>query len=297
MNYRSKLLLPLVTTSAIVTMSSNAALIFHSSMDNIDVGAGAGTDTTSAGTYSVGNSVGANGVAGGNANTTPVATTGGHVTSGTSGQIGQAVSFPGNGNAGVRYDGIANAGTGGYSVSLWFNFNGNAQNGMLAAMGNTGSSGEGWSVFYENGSLIYRMSVGGGGSDLRAAVNTTIANDSNWHHAALVIDPTGGVINGYLDGVAATGIGSGGPPDGTFVSDGDGVANGDPLFLGVRGSGGFQFRGDLDDVAIWDESLDSTAVSGIYQNGLSGIGVGIPEPSSLVMVCLGMSGLLRRRRK
>lgn len=266
-------------------------------MDNGDVGAGAGADTTSTGTYSVGNSVGANGVAGGNANTTPVATTTGHLTSGTTGQIGEALSFPGNGNAGARFDGVANAGTGGHTVSLWFNFNSNAQNGMLGSMGNTGSSGEGWSIFYENGSLIYRMSIGGGGNDLRAAVNTTVANDSLWHHAALVIDPTAGLINGYLDGVAATGTGMGGPPDETYVPGGDGVANGDPLLLGARLNGGFQFRGDLDDVAIWDESLDATAIDGIYQNGLAGIGVGVPEPSSAMMLFLGMSGLLRRRRK
>jgi hypothetical protein len=293
---RKNALTPLIVSSLVGLSHLPAALIFHSSMDNIDVGAGAGGDTSSAGTYGVGNSLGADGVAGGNANTSPTSTTTGHVVSGAGGQIGQALSFPGVENAGVVYGGVANAGTAGYTVSLWFNFNSSAQNGILAGMGNAGSSSEGWTIFYENGRLIYRMSVGGGGNDLRAAVNTTITNDSNWHHAALVIDPVNGVIEGYLDGAAATDVGFGGPPDGTYIPDADGVANGESLMLGVRSSGGFQFRGDLDDVAIWDESLDSTAISGIYQNGLLGVGVGIPEPSSVLMLSLGLLGLMRRRR-
>ena len=297
MKNKRKLLIPMFASSVAGMVSSQAALIFHSTMDNVDVGAGAGADTTSTGTFSVGSVVGADGTAGGNANTTPVTTTGGHVSSGASGQIGNAISVPGNGNAGVRYNGVANAGTGGYTVSLWFNFNSNAQNGILAGMGNPGSSAEGWTIFYENGSLIYRMSVGGGGNDLRGAINTAIANDSSWNHAALVIDPAGGLINGYLNGVAATGTGQGGPPDATYVPDGDGIANGDPLLLGVRSSGGFQFGGDLDDVAIWNESLDAAAVDGIYQNGLAGINAsGIPEPSSLMLAIMGAVGLLRRRR-
>lgn len=285
----------LLASTALGAANSQAALLLHSSMDNADVGAGAGTDTTSAGTYGVGNSAGSDGTAGGNANTTPAASTAGHVTSGSTGQINQALSFPGNGNAGVRYDGIAAPGIGDYTVSLWFNFNSAAQNGYLAASGNTGSSGEGWSIFHENGRLIYRMSVGGGGNDLRAAVNTTILNDSDWHHAALIIDSTAGVIQGYLDGAAATDIGSGGPPDGTFVTDGNGVANTDPILLGVRGSGGFQFRGDIDDVAIWDEAFDSAAVSQIYNNGLAGIAV--PEPSSLLMLCAASFATILRRRR
>ena len=200
---KTKPLFASLFVSTCIAGTAPAALLFHSSMDNADVGAGAGTDTTASGTFAVGNGAGSDGTAGGNANTVPIATTSGHITSGSTGQINQALSFPGNGNAGVRYDGIAPAGLGDYTVSLWFNFNSSAQNGFLASSDNTGSSGEGWSIFYENGSLIYRMSVGGGGNDLRAAVNTTIANDSAWHHAALIIDSGAGVIQGYLDGAAA----------------------------------------------------------------------------------------------
>ncbi|YCM46571.1 LamG-like jellyroll fold domain-containing protein [Verrucomicrobiaceae bacterium 227] len=296
MTQKIKLLTPMVAASVMISMNSHAALIFHSSMDNVDAGAFAGADSTANGPFGVGNSVGPDGTAGGGANIAPIATTTGDVVSGATGQIGEALIFPGSENAGVRYEGVANPGTGGYSVSLWFNFNGSAQNGILAGMGNAGSASEGWTIFHENGRLIFRMSVDGGGNDLRAAVNTTIGNDSAWHHATLVIDPAVGEIFGYLDGIAATGVGLGGPPDGSYVTDVNGVANGDPLLLGVRSTGGFQFLGGLDDVGIWNEALDATAVSQIYQNGLNGISSSVPEPSAFLMSFLGLSVLLRRRR-
>jgi hypothetical protein len=253
-----------------VPASALTGLIHYSSLDNDSVGAGVGADTTADATFSVGASIGTAGIAGGSANTTPVVTSASHVTSGSSGQLSQALSFPAGENAGVQFASIAAPGLGDYSVSLWFNFQGAAQNGILAGSGNPGSSAEGWTIFYENGNLIFRMSVGGGGGDLRAAVNASVANDSSWHHAVLLIDSTAGVIKGYVDGVEATGTGSGGPPDETFITDGDGVANSDPTLLATRSSGGFQFLGDLDDFAVWNRALTAAEVTGVYDAGVAG---------------------------
>ena len=253
-----------------VPASALTQLIHYSPLDNDSVGPGVGADTTADGSFSVGATVGTAGVAGGSVNTTPVATTAAHVTSGTAGRMLEALAFPAGENAGVRFDGVGAPGTDDFAVSLWFNFQGAGQNGILAGSGNPGSSAEGWTIFYENGNLIFRLSVGGGGGDLRAAVNGPVANDSEWHHAVLLIDQTAGVIKGFIDGAEVTGIGSGGPPDETFVTDGDGVSNGDPILLGARASGGFQFFGDLDDFAVWDRTLTSAEITGIYDAGVAG---------------------------
>ncbi|YCM46570.1 LamG domain-containing protein [Verrucomicrobiaceae bacterium 227] len=245
-------------------------LIHYSSMDNEDVGAGSGADTSADAVFPVGAAIGVAGTAGGSAQTTPVTTVDAHLTSGASGQFFQALSFPGLENAGVQFGGIPSPGLHDFSVSLWFNFQGGAQNGILAGSGNPSSASEGWTIFLENGALIFRMSVGGGGSDLRAAVNGPVANDSEWHHAVLLIDQTAGVIRGFVDGSEVTGVGMGGPPDGSFVPDGDGVANSEPVLLGTRSSGGFQFKGEMDDFAVWERALTPAEISGIYDAGVAG---------------------------
>ncbi|MCH1510442.1 MAG: LamG domain-containing protein [Akkermansiaceae bacterium] len=259
-----------VSSAQDVPASVLTQLVHYSSLDNDAVGAGSGTDTSSDGVFSVGATIGVAGSAGGSANTTPGATTASHLTSGASGQLFEGLSFPGGENAGVRFDGVAAPGTANYAVSFWFNFQDSAQNGILAGSGNPGSSAEGWTVFYENGSLIFRISVGGGGADLRAAVNGPVTNDSDWHHAVLMIDQTAGVVRGFIDGLEVTGVGSGGPPDETFVADADGIANGDPVLLGARASGGFQFFGAMDDFAVWDRTLTTAEVTGIYDAGVAG---------------------------
>ena len=123
-----------------VPASALTQLVHYSSLDNDAVGTGAGTDTSADGVFSVGATIGVIGTAGGNVNTTPGATAASHLTSGTNGQLLEALLFPGSENAGVRFDGIAAPGTGDFAVSLWFNFQGAAQNGILAGSGNPGSS-------------------------------------------------------------------------------------------------------------------------------------------------------------
>lgn len=253
------------------------------SLDNLDVGGAIGEATTSIEPFLVVDYFGPTiGTAGGNVSSEePTKTDEFHVIAGATGQIGEALTFSGGENAGVTFGDVLDPGDGDYSASLWFNFDGEGQNSFLASKGNRSSSDNGWSIFFENGNLIYRMGLGGGGGDARAAVVAPVdATSTDWHHAALVIDFDESVVRGYLDGVEATGIGFGGPPDGTFVVDEDGVvAEEFPLLLGTRVNGGFDFTGSLDDFQIYDEALSENDIQAIYQAGLAGESLVIGAPT------------------
>ena len=53
----------------------------------------------------------------------------------------------------------------------------------------------------------------------------------------------------------------------------------------------YMFKGDLDEVRVYDEGLSSDAIAAIYNAGP----VDVPEP--MTMLLLGLGGLLIRRKK
>lgn len=278
-----------------MSMPLHAALLLHSTMDNVDVGAGAGTDDTNTATFNVGNSAGSDGTAGASAHTVPALTTIIPLTSGGTGQFGQALSFQALENAGVRYDGITAPGTGSYTASLWFNFNGTGSNGALIGQGlNNSSGGEGWVIFWENNDLVFRIGQSGFGADQRASMRQedTTGLTNGWHMATMVIDSVAGELRGYVDGTIVDTQGGGGPSDNTFVTEGDGIASTDPILLGLRGFGGFAPIVDLDDVGIWNTALTTAEIGDIYASGIA-----VPEPSSTALLGLGGLALILRRKK
>lgn len=286
MKQTTNILIALVATAHL----SDAALILHSTLDNADVGAGAGTDTTQAGAFSVADSISANN--GTAENVIDGGATGtNHVTSGATGQHGEALSFDRAGvsnNRAVQYGDIHDIGTGDYTVTMWFNTAATNSLQFLGSKGNAGSTAVGWSIFIENDSLIARL--GGGGSGNRASQSVDITGQADsWHHVAFVIDNTAGTVTGYLNGSTTGWTNGGGGPSGNTFTAGTDISDASQLRLGISGIGTGEFRGELDDFRIYNEALDATGVSASM--------VAIPEPSSTALVGLGGLALILRRRK
>jgi len=246
--------------------TAQAALVLHSSMDNDDVSDGGGGDTSVA-PFTVFDTAGSaeNGTASGSPNA---------VTSGSSGILGEALSFEGtSGGREVDYGNVHNhVANSGYTVSAWFNPDdvaGGTAAQFIARKGNGGSSTDGWSMFVQtDGDLILR-GAHGGASERAVLVNTGAIADDTWYHASIVIDDDNNVFVAYLDGVGSGAVADspgggwtlGSSNDSTGFSDGDTFDTSDPIELGNRPS--FPFEGQIDDFAIWDRALSAAEVGAL----------------------------------
>jgi len=223
-----------------------------------------------------------------------------NVATGVTGRIGQAIdaSTPGTA-ASVSYGNVHTPGTGDMTVSIWFHAD-TVRSQVLARKGNAASGDEGWSLQLESRNSGEFLRVFGRANATGLATNddrallfldlTPTASTGQWHHAALVIHGSGSIelyVNGADAGVAANVWGS------TFNTDANGIGTGASLLVGLGIGSGTDMK--LDDFAIFDEALDAAAIATIYQNGLSGIGVAVPEPASLGLLALGATAMLRRR--
>ena len=106
----------------------------------------------------------------------------------------------------------------------------------------------------------------------------TASDDTDWHHYALVASGT--TISLYIDGgpaVTETGKSTG------FIIDTIGEA--------YSTSRDFDFHGLIDEMWIFDEALDATEVSNLYNFNST-----IPESSAVMLGTLAGLLLLRRRR-
>ena len=110
-----------------------------------------------------------------------------------------------------------------------------------------------------------------------------ILADGQWHHIAVTFDRDGNAIR-YIDGSAVN--------EAVDISSVGDISNDEILAIGQRGNvAGFPydspFDGRIDDVRLYDEVLTAEEVSGLAI---------IPEPTSLVLLGLGVATLLGRRR-
>lgn len=264
-------------------------MILHSTFDNSTVGAGAGTDSTQAGPFTVGDRIANNNgtaeniIDGGATGTN-------HVTSGATGKHGEALSFDRNGvsnNRGVQYGDIHDIGTSSYTITTWFNTATTSGIQFLGGKGNTGSTAVGWSIFIENGTIITRL--GGGGTGNRASQSIGFTDTNVWHHVAMVIDNTAGTVTAYLDGSNVGWANGGGGPSGNTFTAGTDISDTSSLTVGISSGGTAEFRGEIDDFRLYNEALDQAGVLASMQ--------AIPEPSSAALLGLGGLAMILRRRK
>lgn len=95
-------------------------------------------------------------------------------------------------------------------------------------------------------------------------MDTGAVNDGLWHHAAMSIDAAGGRL--YLDGVLKSSLpwtGTAGPVTTTL-----------PVSLAIYQGSGF-WNGQLDDVSIWNTSLNTAQIQAAMNHPLSGTEAGL----------------------
>lgn len=186
------------------------------------------------------------------------------------GQIGGAAYLDGANAAGHFFDvtiGAAIAGQQAFSISGWINPNatqaGQVYKGVFMSRSVEDDSGMGqnWGLAYEWGETN-RVDGRASGADNRTATDSVVAGggpNDGWYHVALVWDGNNGDHEIYLNGALA----------GTNTNDAIGIIDGGSFALGQDpGNNARNFRGAVDDFAIYTAVLTSGQISTIYNNGL-----------------------------
>jgi hypothetical protein len=256
-----------VAIFAVATQTANAELVLHSTMDNADVGTGAGTDDTGSGDFTVKDTAGT-------AEHGTATESGGpeSVLSGATGIIGEALDFEGTGTRRVSYGDVHDHSTPplGHTVSIWMNPD-NTVAGFPASKGGSNPE-EGWAIYRTgNGVRLRGRPVGGNWADIRRSSGLAA---NGWRHFAIVLDDVNLRFIGYINSL---GSGLTGTENSWTVDDPNSYSSGqlwdgtDPLSLGNAYPGnswGGPFDGQLDDLAIWNESFTAGEILGLYDVAL-----------------------------
>jgi hypothetical protein len=150
--------------------------------------------------------------------------------------------------------------------------------------------------------LLFLYFPGSTGSVARNLVAQDVLPFDTWTHIAFTFDGTTGTEVIYVNGVAVpfsadpTGLTSvpatlNAANAGSFMAGARaGTASGD----GSRTNGIFGWYGGLDDVRVYDEALAPSAIGSA--NGIGSL-LQVPEPSSLVLIVISMTGTFAVRRR
>jgi hypothetical protein len=154
-----------------------------------------------------------------------------------------------------------------FTVAVWANGNGTAQQGNGGLVTKGYFFGEEFTL--DEGSLApgagtaLRFSVrGADGTPYDASSTIKLANDSNWHFIVGVCDEANSSVSLYIDGLLATNI---------TIPAGSGIINSAavPLMLGARSQnatapGNNQFKGLLNDAAIFNYAMTHQQVANLF---------------------------------
>ena len=110
---------------------------------------------------------------------------------------------------------------------------------------------------YDCGAYLWELWGGGDGGfcigEVRKTVSSTVdSNDGSWHH--LISRYNGTSIQLYLDGV----------PNGAILVSGNINVTTANLYIGSKSAGSHPFNGTIDDVRIYNRSLNQTEISQLY---------------------------------
>jgi len=147
----------------------------------------------------------------------------------------------------TTFNGVTNG-----SISAWFK---STSGGMLIAKYASGSTQ------FKVQFLSTRIDVYGASIGFRST-DTVTWLDGNWHHFALSYDASRTSkqrFQVYIDKVLLTNLGFNGPTSLSSTSN--------DLLIGDAGSVVTHWTGNIDEVALFTTSLDSTQVAALYDNG------------------------------
>ena len=195
------------------------------------------------------------------------------------GFVGQAFSLDGSNDfVSVADDPAWTLGTNAFTVSLFVKFDAvrSGSSGQLPNVfighDNGGGATNKW-IFYATANALYFHANGNGSVFLSPGANFSPVVDE-WTHVA--ITRSGNVFTFYANG----------GPLGTANSSVNIPNPTVPLTFGQAEGLGY-LNGSLDDVRIYDEALDSDAITALAN---------IPEPTTGMAIVLAIGGLLHRRR-
>jgi hypothetical protein len=192
----------------------------------------------------------------------------------------------------VMYDDVVQPGSDSYTVAFWFKLTDTGSAQMLATQGcNNSSTDRGWAALYSGETIYFRASYSSDKNN-RLQIKHAFTDFDEWHHLAVQIDQTNGVIKGYLDG---KGSGLLCDQNGWSISKllsftpGESFNSAtadtyDDLALGLNKTSQSNVR--IDDFAIWSRALGDAEIQSM-----------VPEPSSLALVILGLFSLATARRR
>ena len=113
------------------------------------------------------------------------------------------------------------------------------------------------SLLYHAGDNEVKINYKGGGSSVTAVSTDAIEGDTLWHNIVGTWDSGADEIKIYIDGTLKQTTSSLGTFAGAVSS----------ASIGNNADGGNYFKGNIDEVSLWDEALSAAEVTAIYNDG------------------------------
>ena len=143
-----------------------------------------------------------------------------------------------------------------FSISCWVRVETTSSSGFIfRVMVSDDTDNQLLLQYHASGNEIRANSKLGGVSDLLNQGTNTIEGDSKWHHIVFVVDAAGNdnsIL--YVDNVAKETIAGVGTLSGTFSK----------ASIGNNTIDGGYFKGDIDEVAIWNRVITPTEIATIH---------------------------------
>ena len=152
-----------------------------------------------------------------------------------------------------------------FTATAWFRTTNTSPTGQGIVSKYIDATGDGWAILLQSGKLRGFYYRGGLGNPAIDATSSALVSDGSWHHAALVVDGTGGRL--FLDG-GQVGLG-------TWVLGSGAPTTTNALLIGRYYSASYPFLGVIDEVTVWNTALTPTQLAAEMNQPLTGAESGL----------------------